>query len=135
MQAHIVQSQAARPARAARQEQRPTPLAQMIRVLVGALFRLVFRIRVQGQEHIPPGPCVFCINHLGWSDPFLLLLFLPARPRLLLLGLHPRAISAFRAWVGRPAGGPGRAGSRSPARRAAPGAGGAGGRVFAGRLP
>jgi 1-acyl-sn-glycerol-3-phosphate acyltransferase len=71
----------------------------ILRVLVGALFRLVFRIRVEGRELIPPGPCVICANHLGWSDPFLMLLFLPANPRLVMLGLHPRAISAFRSWV------------------------------------
>jgi 1-acyl-sn-glycerol-3-phosphate acyltransferase len=71
----------------------------ILRGLVGALFRLVFRIRVLGREHIPPGPCVICPNHLGWSDGFLMLLFLPAHPRLVMLGLHPRAISAFRAWV------------------------------------
>jgi 1-acyl-sn-glycerol-3-phosphate acyltransferase len=80
-------------------EQRLTLFARVMQVGVGALFRLVFRIRVQGREHLPPGPCLFFVNHLGWSDPFLLLLFLPTRPRLLLLGLHPRAISAFRAWV------------------------------------
>lgn len=79
--------------------QHPTVGALLLRALVGALFRLFFRIRVKGLEHIPPGPCVFCANHLGWSDPFLMLLFLPATPRLQMLGLHPRVISAFRAWV------------------------------------
>lgn len=73
--------------------------AWILRVLVGALFRLVFRIRVEGREQIPPGPCVICANHLGWSDPFLMLLFLAPNPRLVMLGLHPRAISAFRSWV------------------------------------
>jgi 1-acyl-sn-glycerol-3-phosphate acyltransferase len=81
------------------QEPRPTLGVFILRGLVGALFRLVFRIRVEGREHIPPGPCVICANHLGWSDPFLMLLFLPATPRLQMLGLHPRLISAFRSWV------------------------------------
>lgn len=78
---------------------RPTVGALILRGLVGVLFRLLFRIRVEGRAQIPPGPCVICANHLGWSDPFLMLLFLPATPRLQMLGLHPRVISAFRAWV------------------------------------
>jgi 1-acyl-sn-glycerol-3-phosphate acyltransferase len=90
---------AAVPARPARVTTLPLGGALILRGVVGALFRLMFRIRVQGLEHIPPGPCLICANHLGWSDPFLMLLFLPATPRLVMLGLHPRAISAFRAWV------------------------------------
>jgi 1-acyl-sn-glycerol-3-phosphate acyltransferase len=79
--------------------QHPTGPARIMRVLVATIFRAVFRIRIEGQEHLPPGPCIFSPNHLGWSDPFLMLVFLPATPRLLILGLHPRVVSAFRAWV------------------------------------
>ncbi|MES2208625.1 MAG: lysophospholipid acyltransferase family protein [Chloroflexota bacterium] len=56
------------------------------RLAVGILMRLVFRLRIDGREHLPAGPAVLCFNHLSWMDPFLLFATLPLRPRLYLFG-------------------------------------------------
>lgn len=47
---------------------------------------VLFRIRVVGRENIPPGNYVVVGNHLNWIDPFLLIIALPAEPRLYFLG-------------------------------------------------
>jgi 1-acyl-sn-glycerol-3-phosphate acyltransferase len=47
---------------------------------------MIFRLRVEGREHLPNGPAVLCFNHLNWLDPFLLYATLPLRPRLFFLG-------------------------------------------------
>jgi 1-acyl-sn-glycerol-3-phosphate acyltransferase len=64
-----------------------------------ALFKLFFRIRVEGLKNVPGTPVIICANHLGWADPFMVLLLLPLEPRIYVLGLHPGRISKFRAWV------------------------------------
>ena len=69
------------------------------RIAVRVIFRVCFRVRVMGLDNVPATPVVICANHLGWADPFLVLLFLPAEPRIYVLGLHPGSVSAFRAWV------------------------------------
>jgi 1-acyl-sn-glycerol-3-phosphate acyltransferase len=69
------------------------------RVIVRALFRVFFQIRVVGLENVPRTPVIVCANHLGWTDPFLVLLFFPVEPRIYVLGLHPGRISKFRAVV------------------------------------
>lgn len=56
------------------------------RLVVGLVMRLLFRLRVDGREHLPPGPAVYCFNHLNWIDPFLLYATLPLRPRLFFFG-------------------------------------------------
>jgi 1-acyl-sn-glycerol-3-phosphate acyltransferase len=63
------------------------------------IFRIFFRVRVYGLENVPRKPAMICANHLGWADPFLMLLFFPSRPRSYVLGLHPSTVSDFRAWV------------------------------------
>jgi 1-acyl-sn-glycerol-3-phosphate acyltransferase len=41
-----------------------------------------------------------CANHLGWTDPFLVMLFLPIEPRIYVLGeKQVRRISRFRAFM------------------------------------
>ena len=35
---------------------------------------------------MPPGPAVYCFNHLSWADPFVLMAVLPYRPRLFFFG-------------------------------------------------
>ena len=46
----------------------------MIKVVVGSLFRLVFRLKVTGQEHLPAeGPVILAANHQAFCDS----LFLP----------------------------------------------------------
>ena len=78
------------------------------RRVLRALFHLLFRVRVIGLEHAPPGPAIICANHLGWADPFLLLLFLPVEPRIYVLGERVsvlrsdwriRAINAFQVML------------------------------------
>ncbi|MFL5735442.1 MAG: lysophospholipid acyltransferase family protein [Chloroflexia bacterium] len=72
---------------------------RLTRLTVCALFRLFFRVRVEGLENLPGTPAIICPNHLGWADPFLVLLFFPIEPRIRVLGLHPRGVSRFRARV------------------------------------
>ncbi len=57
-----------------------------LRLAVGLLMRLLFRLRVEGRENLPTGPALLCFNHMSWMDPFLLLATLPLRPRLYLFG-------------------------------------------------
>jgi 1-acyl-sn-glycerol-3-phosphate acyltransferase len=56
------------------------------RLVVGLLMRLLFRVRVEGREHLPGVPALYCFNHLSWMDPFLLYATLPLRPRLYFFG-------------------------------------------------
>jgi 1-acyl-sn-glycerol-3-phosphate acyltransferase len=76
----------------------PAPLAvRVLRRVVRAIFRLVFRVRVAGLEHVPATPVIICANHLGWADMFLVLLFFPVEPRIYILGEQEvRTISAWR---------------------------------------
>ncbi len=46
----------------------------------------LFRLRVEGRERLPGGPAIYCFNHLGWADPFVLMATLPMRPRLMFFG-------------------------------------------------
>ncbi|MDQ5822989.1 MAG: 1-acyl-sn-glycerol-3-phosphate acyltransferase [Chloroflexota bacterium] len=70
---------------------------RIFRWLLRAVFRLVFRVRVSGLEKVPDSPVIVCANHLGWTDPFLVLLFLPVEPRIYVLGEQEvRRISWFR---------------------------------------
>ena len=39
-----------------------------------------------GRENLPAGPAIYCFNHLGWADPFVLMAVLPLRPRLFFFG-------------------------------------------------
>ncbi len=60
------------------------PLAAARRV-VGALLRVLFRIRLQGLEHVPPhGPVLLAGNHTGFLDGPLVFMFLP-RPAFFLV--------------------------------------------------
>jgi 1-acyl-sn-glycerol-3-phosphate acyltransferase len=56
--------------------------------VVRGIFRLLFRVRVRGLRHLPPGPKIICTNHLGWADAFLVLLFFPVQPRIYALADH-----------------------------------------------
>lgn len=69
------------------------------RLLIRGLFRLIFRVKVVGLRNVPRTPVIICANHLGWADPFLVLLFFPVEPRIYVLGLDPTAISEFRTRV------------------------------------
>lgn len=69
-------------------------------VVVRTIFLLFFRVQVKGLPYLPPSPVIICTNHLGWADPFLVLLFFPVEPRIYVLADH-RAVSrtGFRAAV------------------------------------
>lgn len=63
----------------------------LLRLLLGAIFR----VRADGLERLPPGPYVLASNHLSWVDPFLLLGWLPASPRVHFLG---RRAAIYNRW-------------------------------------
>jgi 1-acyl-sn-glycerol-3-phosphate acyltransferase len=63
-------------------------LVRVMRVAVRAIFLALFRIRVKGLDNLPGGPVIACANHLGWADPFLVLLFFPVEPRIYGLADH-----------------------------------------------
>lgn len=56
------------------------------RLVVSALTRAYLRLHVEGRERLPPGPAIYCFNHLSWADPFVLMATLPFRPRLSFFG-------------------------------------------------
>ncbi len=62
-----------------------------------ALLRLLFRVHVIGLEHTLQSPSIICMNHLGWAEGFMVLLFFPVEPRIYGLGERGVAyISNFR---------------------------------------
>jgi 1-acyl-sn-glycerol-3-phosphate acyltransferase len=73
---------------------------KLVRLAVLALFRLVFRLRVVGREHVPRTPAIVCANHLGWTDAFLVLILLPVEPRIYVLGERDTVLlTGFRTRV------------------------------------
>lgn len=47
------------------------------------LFRLMFRIKVEGRHNLPhEGGYIIAGNHLSWIDSFLILAFCPSEPRI-----------------------------------------------------
>ena len=84
------------------------------RIFVFGLTRAIFRIRFEGGEHLPPGPAIYCFNHLSWVDPFVLMAILPFRPRLFFFGPKEEDM-ASAAGTGSCCG-PGRRSPTSPAR-------------------
>lgn len=68
------------------------------------LFRIAFRLTVNGIEHLPrDGPCIFTPNHLSFIDPFIVLAAVPRSTftQLYTLGWEPYFRSRFRQWVAR----------------------------------
>jgi 1-acyl-sn-glycerol-3-phosphate acyltransferase len=73
---------------------------RVFKFVVRIIFRLFFRVRVIGLKNVPPTPAIICVNHLGWADPFLVLLFFPVEPRVYVLGEQEvKYISGFRTKV------------------------------------
>ena len=56
------------------------------RLVVAALVRGYLGVRLEGRSRLPHGPAIYCFNHLGWVDPFVLMAVLPFRPRLFFFG-------------------------------------------------
>jgi 1-acyl-sn-glycerol-3-phosphate acyltransferase len=68
----------------------------LLRLLLGT----VFRVRAEGLGCLPPGPYVLASNHLSWVDPFLLLGWLPASPRVHFLGRRGAIYNRWwKRWV------------------------------------
>lgn len=70
------------------------------RALLRLLLGSVLRVRVEGLERLPAGPYVLACNHLSWVDPFLLLGWLPASPRVHFLGRRSAIYNRrWKRWV------------------------------------
>jgi 1-acyl-sn-glycerol-3-phosphate acyltransferase len=52
------------------------------RALSTVIMKTYFRLELVGAERLPPGPAVYCFNHLSWLDPLLLMAIFPSRPRI-----------------------------------------------------
>lgn len=56
------------------------------RLTVAVITRAYVTVRLDGRARLPPGPAIYCFNHLNWLDPFVLMASLPFRPRLWFFG-------------------------------------------------
>jgi 1-acyl-sn-glycerol-3-phosphate acyltransferase len=56
------------------------------RLVVAGTTRAYLRVGLEGREHLPAGPAIYCFNHMSWADPFVLMAVLPMRPRLWFFG-------------------------------------------------
>jgi 1-acyl-sn-glycerol-3-phosphate acyltransferase len=56
------------------------------RLFVRLYGGLLFRLRLEGGEHVVDGPAVYCFNHLGWLDPLAMLAVFPSKRRLYFFG-------------------------------------------------
>jgi 1-acyl-sn-glycerol-3-phosphate acyltransferase len=56
------------------------------RIVVSMLTRAYLRVRLADGARLPPGPAIYCFNHMSWADPFVLMALLPYRPRLWFFG-------------------------------------------------
>jgi 1-acyl-sn-glycerol-3-phosphate acyltransferase len=66
---------------------RATIAFRLVRLWAEPLLHLVFKIQVEGREHIPPqGNFIIIANHLAWLDPFLILSSFRTEPRVHFLG-------------------------------------------------
>ena len=73
------------------------------KILLWCLFRLVYRVRVTGREHVPKeGAFLLCGNHIHFLDGPLLLAF--TRRKMALMGKKEIFKKRFFAWVLRGAG-------------------------------
>ena len=62
------------------------PLLGLARRRSRSIARAYLRVRLEDRERLPPGPAIYCFNHLSWFDPFALMAVLPYRPRLWFFG-------------------------------------------------
>jgi 1-acyl-sn-glycerol-3-phosphate acyltransferase len=70
------------------------------RALLRLLLGIVLRVHVEGSEQLPKGRYVLACNHLNWVDPFLLVAWLPASPRLHFLGRRSAIYNRFwKRWT------------------------------------
>ncbi len=79
----------------------------VLRAIIGFMLRCLFKIEVRGLENLPrEGGYILAGNHLSWIDPFLLLLYAPATPRIYFIGLRENMeANAFRRFMTMQVGG------------------------------
>lgn len=58
----------------------------LTRLVVMAASRAWVRYSVEGRDHLPDRPAIYCFNHLSWTDPIVLMATLPMRPHLYFFG-------------------------------------------------
>ena len=59
---------------------------RITRIFVKVLAACLVRLRLEGREHIVAGPALYCFNHLGWSDPPVIMAAFPGSIRLFFYG-------------------------------------------------
>lgn len=77
----------------------------VVRLILGIAVRLLFRVRVEGREHLSSGPAIYCSNHMNWADPLIMLAVLPTTPRVAMFGpkeadMTVGARNRLIAWAG-----------------------------------
>lgn len=77
------------------------------RIVVSLVTGAYLRVRIEDRGRLPVGPAIYCFNHLGWSDPFVLMAVLPLRPRLYFFGPKEEDMRAggrnrVMGWTGTP---------------------------------
>lgn len=78
---------------------RATRKFKLFRLAARFLFGCLFRAQVFGLTHVPRGPYIACVNHLGWAEGFMVILYFPVEPRIYGLGERDVAErSRFRRW-------------------------------------
>ena len=68
----------------------------MIRRIVLALLRVVFRVSVTGTENIPRPPFIIAANHQAWFDPAFIIPFFPESPVIYTMAKRETVFN--RAW-------------------------------------
>lgn len=75
---------------------------KLFRAVCRAIFLCFFRVRVIGLEHVPKAPYIACVNHLGWAEAIMVMLFFPTQPLLHALGERDVITrAAWRRWLWR----------------------------------
>src|SRR6266571_1192603 len=68
-------------------QRQATPMFRFLKLTVVPLLHLLFRIKVDGREHIPKDRTyVLIANHLNWLDSLAILATFPAEPRVHFMG-------------------------------------------------
>ena len=71
-----------------------------VRALLRLLLGAVLNVEVEGSELVLRGGYVLACNHLNWVDPFLLIAWLPAEPRLHFLGRRSAVYNRlWKRWI------------------------------------
>jgi len=78
---------------------------RLARGFCGTVVRALFRLRIEGREHLATGPAIYCFNHLNWTDPIVLIATLPTVPKYALFGpkeadMTVGARNRLISWVG-----------------------------------